>query len=322
MIVAPMIEVDVASIRDEADGIRTFTLASADGTSLPPFTAGAHIDVNLPSGLTRQYSLCSDPDANGAYQIAVLREPLSRGGSTHMHETVAQGSRLRISSPRNLFPLDETAERTLLFAGGIGITPILAMAYRLHRLGRNFELHYAARTRSRAAFLGHLQTAPFAGNVALHFDDGPAAQRLDAKALLSDPSSGTHLYVCGPGGYMEHVLNTALAQGWQEAQLHWEYFSARPADNGDNQPFEIEIASTGTTLAVPAGRTALQVLHEHGFDVPVSCEQGICGTCLVPILSGIPDHRDTYLTDEEHDANDQFTPCCSRAKGGKLVLGL
>ncbi len=314
------IETELVAVRDEAEGVRGFTLAALGG-ALPPFTAGAHVDVHLPGGLIRQYSLCGDPDAGGDYEIAVLREPASRGGSAAMHE-LAPGARLRISAPRNLFPLAENADKTLLFAGGIGITPMLAMARRLHRLGRAFELHYCTRSAGRAAFLPALKAAPFAARVFTHFDDGAEAQKLNAPALLANPGTGAHLYVCGPGGFMEHVLASARAASWDEARLHREYFSAPVMETKGNQPFEIEIASSGQVLTVPADRTAWEILNEAGLYVPVSCEQGICGTCLVSVKSGTPDHRDSYQTDEEHATNTQFTPCCSRAKSARLVLEL
>jgi len=315
-----MIEVEVTAIHGEAEGIRAFRLASLDGTQLPLFTAGAHIDVHLPGGLIRQYSLCGDPDAGGPYEIAVLREPASRGGSEAMHG-LAEGARLRIGPPRNLFPLAEDAPTSLLLAGGIGITPMLAMAQRLHRLGGDFTLHYCARKATRAAFLARLREAPFAARVALHFDDGPAAQRLDAAALLAT-ASGAHVYVCGPSGFMAHVLDTARALNWPEASLHREYFTAPPTARADAEAFELEIASTGEVLVVPAGETALRVLLAHGHDIPYSCEQGICGTCPVPLLAGEPDHRDSFMTEDEHARNNEFAPCCSRAKTARLVLNL
>ena len=318
---APMtIETELVAVRDAGLDVRHFTLAAIAGT-LPPFSAGAHVDVHLPGGLVRQYSLCGDPDAGGAYEIAVLREPASRGGSVAMHGLEA-GARLTISPPRNLFALDETASKTLLFAGGIGITPLLAMARRLHRLGADFELHYCARTPARAAFLEALRQAPFAARVVTHFDDGAPNQALNAPALLAHPDAGTHLYVCGPGGFMAHVLASAQAAGWDETRLHREYFTAPATQTGGDQAFEIEIASTGQVLTVPPERSAWAVLDEAGLFVPVSCEQGICGTCLVGVKSGLPEHRDSYLTDAEHAANDQFTPCCSRAKTARLVLDL
>ncbi|OYV33632.1 MAG: oxidoreductase [Rhodospirillales bacterium 20-64-7] len=320
MLAQATIEVEIVAMRDEAEGVRSFTLAAREG-ALPPFTAGAHVDVHLPGGLIRQYSLCGDPDIAGAYEIAVLREPASRGGSAAMH-ALAPGTRLRIGAARNLFPLDEAAEKTLLFAGGIGITPMLAMARRLHRLGRDFTLHYCVRSASRAAFLHLLETSPLASRVFTHFDDGAAAQRLDAPALLAAPSAGAHAYVCGPGGFMAHVLDCARLAGWDEARVHREYFTAAPPDTAGDQPFEIEIASTGEVLSVPADQPAWQILHQSGVFIPTACEQGICGTCLTGVKSGIPDHRDSFLTDEERAANDQFTPCCSRAKSPRLVLDL
>ncbi|MGE4481469.1 PDR/VanB family oxidoreductase [Acidocella sp.] len=316
----PLTEAEITDIQDEAENVRAFQLAACSG-GLAPFTAGAHVDVHLPGGLVRQYSLFGDPDAHEDYRIAVLREPASRGGSAAMH-ALKPGDRLRISPPRNLFPLDETADKTLLFAGGIGITPILAMARRLHNLGRCFELHYCARSPARAAFLDRLAQAPFSADIFTHFDDGDASQKLNTHDLLAKPQAGTHLYVCGPGGFMAHLLSTAQEAGWDEAQLHREYFSAQEATDQENQPFDIEIASTGQVLTVPADVTAWRVLDQAGFAVPVSCEQGICGTCLLGVKSGTPEHRDSYLTDEERAMNDQFTPCCSRSKTKRLVLDL
>lgn len=314
------ITVKLVAIKDEAEGVCSFTLC-AEEVDLPHFTAGAHVDVYLPNGLVRQYSLHNDPDAGGNYQIAVLQEAESRGGSALMHQ-LKIGDRLRVSPPRNLFILDETAKKTFLFAGGIGITPILAMAWRLQRLGMDFELHYCARTRAKAAFLEFLQTTPFATKVSTHFDDEAQDQKLEATKLLASPPAGAHLYVCGPGGFMEHVLAGARSAGWLEERLHREYFSAAPQLQSGNQPFEIKIASTGQTLMVAADQTACEVLDKAGIFVPVSCEQGICGTCLVNVTSGIPDHRDSFMTDEEHAANDQFTPCCSRAKTNYLTLDI
>ena len=223
-----MIEVIVANRQVEAEGICSFELARHDGMPLPAFNAGAHIDVHLGNGLVRQYSLCNSASETHRYQIAVLNEPASRGGSQYLHEAVQEGQRLSISEPRNLFALNPAAHRTLLFAGGIGITPILCMAERLSHAGAQFELYYSVRNHDRAAFSERLQASPFAQQVHLFFDD---QQSLDAYAVLAAPASGTHLYVCGPGGYMGFILDTARAQGWPEERLHREYFSASPEAN-------------------------------------------------------------------------------------------
>lgn len=319
-----LLRVTVASKTPVAEGICAFELVAADGGALPAFGAGAHIDVHLPSGLVRQYSLCNAPGETHRYLIGVLREPASRGGSAALHEQVQAGQQLTIGMPRNHFALVEPADQSLLLAGGIGITPLLAMAERLSARGEHFALHYAARSRARAAFLGRLATAPYAAQVALHLDDGPADQRLDLPQLLAAPWAGQHLYVCGPKGFIDAVLSEARAQGWPEAQLHWEFFANDAGGARDSdEPFEVALAASGgRVVLVPRGRSIVQALAEAGVEVMTSCEQGVCGTCLTRVVAGVPDHRDAYLTPEEQAANDQMLLCCSRARSARLVLDL
>jgi len=317
-----MLEVRVSRRQHEAQDILGFELRSLDGASLPPFSAGSHIDVHLPNGLVRQYSLCNDPREHDRYQIGVLLDPASRGGSRCLHEAVEEGMRLRISEPRNLFPLAREAGRSLLFAGGIGITPILCMAERLAQSGAAFELHYCCRSVDRAAFLERLSRSSFSAQVQLHFDDGPVDQRLDAARLLAAPTADTHLYVCGPGGFMAHVLDSARQAGWDDSRLHREYFAAAPEPEAASDSFEVQLASTGQCFLIPPQRSVADVLLEAGVDIPLSCEQGICGTCVTRVLAGEPEHRDLFMTDAEHARNDQFTPCCSRSKSPRLVLDL
>ena len=316
-----MIEVVVTSRRTEAQDICSYELARADGAPLPPFSAGAHIDVHLPDGLIRQYSLCNHPEERHRYLIGVLNDPASRGGSLSLHQQIHEGSRLTISEPRNLFPLAHDARRSLLFAGGIGITPILCMAERLAHTGADFELHYCARASERAAFVQRLKASPFAERVFLHFDEQPDTA-LDAAQVLAAPEATVHLYVCGPGGFMQHILDSARAQGWQEDCLHREYFSAAPVDSSADGCFSVKVASSGQVFEIPADKSVVQVLESHGIEIAVSCEQGICGTCLTRVLEGIPEHRDLFLTEQEQAVNDQFTPCCSRAKTPLLVLDI
>jgi vanillate O-demethylase ferredoxin subunit len=312
-----MIEVMVTSRNHEALDICSYELAGVDGKALPAFGAGAHIDVHLPGGLVRQYSLCNRPDERHRYLIGVLKDAASRGGSKSLHEQIHVGDRLQISAPRNLFPLVPQAQRSLLFAGGIGITPILSMVEHLAGEGAEFELHYCARSHQHAAFVERLKSSPFADRVHLHFDSV-----LDVSAILANPQPDQHLYTCGPGGFMQHVLDSAKAQGWTEENLHREHFSAAPVDTSADGSFSIKLGSTGQVFEVPADKTVVQVLQSHGVDVAMSCEQGICGTCLTRVLEGVPDHRDLYLTEDEQAANDQFTPCCSRARSAMLVLDL
>ncbi len=315
-------QVRVAAKRSEAQDICSLELVAVDGAALPAFAAGAHIDVHLPNGLVRQYSLCNAPSETNRYVIGVLRDAASRGGSVAVHDLVAEGSVLTISTPRNLFALDSSAPHHLLLAGGIGITPMLAMAEHLAATGGAFTLHHCSRSQARTAFVDRLGTAPFAAYAHHHFDDSYAAQKLDIATTLQSAPAGTHLYVCGPQGFMDAVLTAGRAAGWPEERLHREYLRAAPVDHSQDGSFELEIASSGKVIKVLPSETALEALHAAGIDIPMSCEQGVCGTCLTRVKSGIPDHRDEYLMPEEQAANDQFLPCCSRAKSPRLVLDL
>lgn len=305
-----------------AEGVAGFDLAPTTPTPLPTFDAGSHIDVHLPEGLIRQYSLFDLPSSASCYRIGVLREPESRGGSAKLVDEISVGDELSISKPRNHFALHDGEATSLLFAGGIGITPILCMAQQLGQNGQSFEMHYCGRTASRMAFVERLQAETFSDQVHLHVDDGDLAQQLNARAAIGAPASDKHLYVCGPGGFMAHILDTAKELGWDDEHLHREYFAADPIDHSGDAPFEIEVKSTGQIVKVAAEQSAAHALIDAGFDVSLSCEQGVCGTCMTKVLSGTPDHRDLYLTSDEHERNDCFMPCCSRAKTPRLLLDL
>ncbi len=305
----------------EASDIVSLELAALPGESLPAFSAGAHVDVEIHPGLVRQYSLCNDPAESHRYLIAVLRDPASRGGSIAVHDELAADQLIRISTPRNHFPL-HPARRSLLFAGGIGVTPILCMAEHLAQTGADFEMHYCARSAERAAFVERIARSAFADRVHLHFDDGEPAQKLDLATVLDAADGETHLYVCGPGGFIDFVTEGALGRNWSVERVHREYFGAQKIDASTQDEFEIRLASSGRIVKVPAGKTVVTALREVGVQVEVSCEQGVCGTCLTRVLEGVPDHRDHYFTDEEKAANELFLPCCSRAKSRLLVLDL
>lgn len=319
------LEVVVDRVIDTAVDIRLLELVDPRGAALAPFSAGSHIDVHLGDALVRQYSLCNDPEETHRYQLGVLRTPAGRGGSAAVHRLRA-GDRVRISAPRNHFPLVHGAAHSVLLAGGIGITPLLCMAERLARSGASFALHYAARSRDRAAFLERIASSAFADRVTLHFDDGPPEQRLRFETVLAGGvGPDHHLYVCGPPGFIDAALAAASAQGWPSAQTHTEFFEARAlpaAAAGGDQPFELLLASTGKVIPVAADQTAAEALHAAGVPLPMSCEQGICGTCAVRVLEGEPEHRDLYMSDEEHAQNTVFTPCCSRSRSARLVLDL
>lgn len=280
-----MLEVYVSRKTEEAEGTCSFELSAVNGAALPAFAAGAHVDVHVAPGLIRQYSLCNAPDDCSKYTIAVLHEPESRGGSRGMHLDVQEGSKLTIGIPRNLFALDLSGDHYVLFAGGIGITPILAMAHTLVRNGKSFELHYCGRSIERLSFLDLLNRAPFAGRVHVHVDNGPEEQRLDAGTLLAAPAPGTQLYMCGPSGFMSYVQSTAKAQGWNDLQIHREDFAAAPISADGNTPFEIELIRSGRVFEIPVDKTALEVLIENDVEVESSCEQGICGSCVTKVLS-------------------------------------
>jgi vanillate monooxygenase ferredoxin subunit len=320
MTTTPSLTVRVERKTREATDILGFDLVGIDGEMLPAFSAGSHIDLMLPNGITRQYSLCNPPTERRRYSIAVLREPASRGGSKALHDAVHEGDTLVISPPRNHFALAHGAKRHLLLAGGIGITPILCMADRLAATGEHFDLHYCARSEERMAFRERVQA--FSERATLHLDDGDAVQRLDFASLLAQPEPGTHLYVCGPKGFMDAVLEAARHSSWKEECLHYEFFSGAAINTDSDSEFDVRLASTGQVIAVARGTSVTEALLCAGIKVNTSCEQGVCGSCLTRVLEGTPDHRDLYLTPDEQQKNDQFTPCCSRSKSKVLVLDL
>ena len=314
--------VRVARKTVEADGVCAFELVDPSGRKLPTFTAGAHIDVYIGDGLMRQYSLCNDPYECHRYLIAVLRVEGSRGGSAAMHVRVREGDLLEIGQPSNHFALNESAPSSLLLAGGIGITPILAMAERLVRRGADFELCYCARSRSRAAFVRRLAQASFAGRVRYHFSEEHAMQRFDIERTLDRQSPGTHLYVCGPAGFIDAVMFTARQRGWPDGQLHCERFMSNARMPAVTHAFDVQLASTGKVYRIPEHKTVTASLAEQGVRIPTSCERGVCGTCVTRVIAGDVEHLDCVLTDAERERDGHFTPCCSRAKGELLVLDI
>lgn len=313
------LEVEVFRRDNTTDSISVFELRRPNGEDLPAFTAGAHIDVKVSDGLIRQYSLSNDPIETSRYVIAVLNEPVSRGGSKAIHENFQQGMLISVGEPRNHFPLTDADDRFILVAGGIGVTPILAMARELLRLERSFELHYCIRSRSTGAFLDVFESAEFKDFVTLHIDDEPSTPKLDVEKIVKADKS--RLYVCGPAGFMNWVLTTAEAC-MPHDRIHRESFTAAPIEAPTDEGFEVEIASTGQKFFIPTDKSVATVLEEAGVEVLVSCQQGICGSCITNILEGEPDHKDSVLSESERKSGKLFTPCCSRAKSAKLVLDL
>lgn len=313
------VTVRVVEVREECRGIKSFRLRRCDGRPFGRFTAGAHVDVTGPTGVTRQYSLCSPPGELDTVLVAVKREPGSRGGSAALHDAVTVGTELRIGEPRNLFPLAEAAGTHLLVGAGIGVTPLLSMAHELHGRGAPFRLHYFARSRDEAAFVAVLEAGPFADRVELHLGVEPAAVPDAVAKLMVGVDPAAHVYTCGPAPFMDAVRTAALVQLSEEA-VHQEHFSAVPTDEPSGA-FEIEL-DTGEVYAVPAGKSIAEVLEENGQPIDTSCREGICGTCVLDVLSGTPDHRDNCLTRREKAAGDRIAACVSRSLGPRLQIAL
>lgn len=306
----------IRAIRWEADGINSYLLEPADGGLMPAFAPGAHIDVQLKPGLARSYSLVNDPAIRSHYEIAVHLAPDSRGGSRFIHEEWRAGKIVEISEPKNNFPLAEDAPETLLIAGGIGITPILSMIARLEKLGRKWELHYVAATPERAAYTERLENMP---QVRMVFDGIPGGQRLDLREVCATAPRDAHLYCCGPTGMLDAFMETNADR--PEGHVHIEYFTA-DTEIATEGGFTLELAQSGLTITVAEGETMLDAILQEGIEVPFACSEGICGTCEVKVLGGIPDHRDHFLSDKEKAANKSVMVCCSGSKSPKLVLDL
>lgn len=312
----------VRQIRFEASGINSYELVHPQGEELPPFSAGAHIDIDLPNGMTRQYSLCNSPAERHRYVIAVLRDEKGRGGSKALHEALRVQDLATVSAPRNNFELAPDAKKVILLAGGIGVTPLKSMAHALDRAGIPFELHYCARNPGCAAFREELGIAWRHGKLVHHFDHGNPADGLDIAALLREPEEGAHLYYCGPSGFMKACAEAS--SHWPAGTVHFEHFKAPapPAGAATLAPgaFMVKIASSGAMLEVPADRSIADVLEQNGVRIETSCQAGLCATCKIRYLEGEVDHRDYILGDDEHG---QFlTACVSRATSPVLVLDL
>ncbi len=296
-----------------------FALQQPDGAQLPIFEAGAHLTVQVPSGVSRQYSLCGDPEQTNVYEIAIKRESHGRGGSRSMTDDVEVGQSIEVSQPVNAFGLDDKAKSFLLVAGGIGITPLRSMLLRLQAEGvRAFKLVYLTRDAQCAAFLDELKSGPWAGKVRVHHDHGDAAQAFDLWGLFEKPVPGCHVYCCGPKRLMDEVKD--MTGHWPSSTIHFESFGADTQVREDDQAFAVELVRTGKLIQVNAKQSLLHALRQEGVQVPSSCESGTCGSCKVTLLSGEADHRDHVLMDEEKC--DHIMVCVSRAKGNKLVLDL
>jgi len=315
-----ILRLEIRSVREEAEGIRSFDLRPSSGEDLPAFTAGAHIDVDLPNGIVRSYSLVNGQGERHRYVIAVNRDGASRGGSSFMHDRLRVGDTVTVRAPRNNFPLEESAEKSLLIAGGIGITPLWCMIQRLAELGRPWELYYCARTPKHAAFTAALGAlASPTGKIHFNFDQVPGGRMLDLAAIVGAATRGTHLYCCGP---LPMLKSFELACGGRPPEtVHLEYFSASeptPAAGG----FTVVLKRSGKSLFIKRGQSILEALLDLDVDVDFSCQEGVCGTCATTVLEGIPDHRDSVLTAAERNSNGKMMICCSGARTDTLVLDI
>jgi len=301
-----------------AEGIAAFELRPLSGL-LPSFQPGAHIDVHLPNGQIRQYSLINGPGETSSYLIGVKREALSSGGSQLFYDSVREGDVLAISEPRNNFPLRRDALRTIFIAGGIGLTPLLAMAQTLQHAGLSFELNYFAENRDRLAFPERL--ALLGERLKTHLALSPAAAQDRIRALLSRYQPHMQVYICGPSPMLDAARRIASEQGWPETAVHFEYFkNTREIDASTT--FEVALARSCITLTIPSGKSILEVMRENGIEIASSCEQGACGTCGATLLEGEPIHQDVYLSDAEKLSGTKIMTCVSRAKSARLVLDL
>jgi vanillate monooxygenase ferredoxin subunit len=318
---ANWISARVARKEETATGIFAFELVDPEGKELPAFEAGAHIDIKIDDKI-RQFSISNAPSERHRYVLGVQRELNGRGGSAAFCDKVQEGDLVVFKGPENLFPLVPDATETVLLAGGIGVTPILAMAERLSAEGKPFTFHYCTRSRARTAFYDRVAGSPFADAVRFHFDDGPEEQRPNLSAFLGQAAQGKHVYICGPTVMMDLAVEAAKKQGWDDAHVHLERFVGVDAKPGDAREFLIEIHKTGQLVTIPANKTVVEALRDVGIEIPVSCEQGVCATCLTNIVAGVPDHRDLILTNQEHESGKIFTPCVSRALSDILVIDI
>ncbi|MBL0420871.1 oxidoreductase [Ramlibacter sp. AW1] len=302
-----------------ARDIHLFELRDAQGAPLPPFTAGSHLAVRVPGGAMRQYSLCNDPAETDRYQIAVKRDEQGRGGSMSLVDGVQVGDELMVGTPTNLFELNDKAKSFVLVAGGIGITPIMAMMRTLQAEGlRPFKLYYFTRDPEGTAFLDELKGGEFAGKVVIHHDHGDPARSYDLWKIFEKVASGAHVYCCGPNGLMDAVRD--MTGHWPTTAVHFESFGGDTKPHADDKPFDVQLRRSGITVQVGATQTILDAVRQAGVKVASSCESGTCGTCKTRLLEGQADHRDLVLMEEER--GDQIMVCVSRACSDTLVLDL
>ncbi len=320
------LELKVTLVKDLTPNVKLFEFGAANGGDLPPFQAGAPIDLKTGSGI-RSYSLANNPNERHRYVTAILREPAGKGGSRWMHESITPGITIKSSAPIQNFPLIESADKSLLLGGGIGITPLLAMSHRLLEIGADFHLYYCTRSVEETAFYDEAK-ALLGDKVTFYHDGGDVSKGIKLKEVFGSRPHGAHLYVCGPAGLLN--ATKAATSHWPPESVHYELFASSRTDEEraavaarTSEEFEVELAQSGVTLTIPADRSILDVLLDNGYGLPYACEDGWCGACTIGLISGKADHRDEFLSDADKAANKKIQVCVSRAAPGeKLVLDL
>ena len=312
----PMMPLRVTRNDKIADGINLIEFRDPAGQPLPEFTAGAHITIRLPNGTLRKYSLCNDPAERDRYQVAIKREDNGRGGSIYLVDKVKAGDELPVAPPINDFALPRRAQDFLFIAGGIGITPFIAMIKQVRAEGKRFRLYYCTRTPEMTAFAEELSKPEYQDLVIIHHDQGDPARSLDLQPILAERKNREHLYCCGSRPLMEAVRH--FTDHWSSTAVHFEAFSEAETHKPDDKPFKVKLAKSGKVVEVPATKTILEVLRENGLEVPSSCETGTCGTCRTKLLAGVADHRDLVLAD--HERKDQIMICVSRARTDEITI--
>lgn len=313
----------VKNVTHETPDVVILDLVEETGAALPLYQPGAHIELTLPSGLRRQYSLCQLATTGLSYRIAVLKDPHSRGGSKELHG-MKIGDRIQSGRPQNHFLLKNPRKPVLLLAAGIGVTPLIPMAQMLQQFGTDFSFVYAAKSPRKAAFYSQLNQSSFSHRLQFHFSE-QTGHRLNITAILNAQPDKRAIYVCGPVSFIEEVMSQARKLGWPEESLHREYFQGQRSIEMDNAPreaFQVKVASTGQIVDVDPGLSITQALEMNGVDIPISCEEGWCGTCMTRVIEGVPDHRDTFLSNDERNQSRLIMPCCSRSRSDLLVLDI
>ena len=312
------LSVRLTQIRYEGEDIASYEFQAVEGSRLPAFGAGAHIDLFLPDNRVRSYSLVNDPQEQHRYVVAVQREANGRGGSLWMHRQPRVGDIFKISRPANDFPLNETAKESIFICGGIGITPALAMTHRLNTLGAKWLMHYAVRSRERAPYREDLaQMSGPDSRVTMYFKNED--QFLDVREIIESAPEGAHFYCCGPKGMIDAFIEAGKSR--PQAQIHFERFAAA-SEASVNGGYQLVLQRSGRRVSVPKGKSMLDALLDSNVNVPYSCSSGVCGTCRIRVIDGQPDHRDDFLTVEEKAANHDIMVCCSGSLSQTMVLDL